>query len=91
MATGKWVALGVLVVSLLFTGVALANGAPSVDWWVIGGGSVSGAAGTISLDGTLGQWVAGSDTADTTHLCSGFWCGAGAQYDVYLPLVLRQG
>jgi hypothetical protein len=88
----KWIILGALAVSsLLFVGVTLANGTPSIDWWGIGGGGGSGTVGSTSLGGTIGQWVVGSDTTGTTQLCSGFWCGAVGEYRVFLPLVLRQG
>ena len=75
MITRKWIILVTLVVSLLFVGVALASGTPSIDRWVIGGGGGSGTAGSTTLDGTLGQWAVGSGTAGTTQLGSGFWGG----------------
>ena len=83
---GRWLALGVILVALVFTGAALAAAnAESLDWWVIaGGGGQAGAATT--LGGTVGQWVSGS----STQLCAGFWCGMAVQYRVFLPLVLRE-
>ncbi|MBE9508276.1 MAG: hypothetical protein IMY86_09530 [Chloroflexi bacterium] len=92
----KWMIPGTLVVSLLLVGMALAApNAHSIDWWVIGGGGGSGTAGTISLDGTIGQWAVGSGTSGATQLWSGFWGGGGAAgevdlYQVFLPLILRQ-
>jgi hypothetical protein len=93
--TKKWMLLGALFVSLLLVGTALAQGTPSVDWWVISGGGGSGAVGGTSLDGTMGQWVVGSGTSGTTQLGSGFWGGGSAagapdQYQIFLPVILRQ-
>jgi hypothetical protein len=82
-------------VCLLLVSPALsAANTASIDWWIIGGGGGSDQAGAISLDGTAGQWMAGSDTAGTTQLDSGFWsgcsqCGKAGPYSVLLPLVLR--
>ena len=53
--TKKWIVLGVLAVSLLLSSVALANGAPSVNWWVIGGGGGSATVGNTSLSGVFQQ------------------------------------
>ena len=79
----KWVILGTLVASLLLISAAqAAPNAPSIDWWVIGGGG-----GSDTVSGTVGQAM----TSDEPHfnLCVGFWCGAMAEYKVYLPLTLR--
>jgi hypothetical protein len=91
LTTKKWMILGVLLVSLLFAGTALAQG--SIDWWVIGGGGGSGTAGDTSLDGTIGQWAVGGGTSGATQLGSGFWGGGGAEGPVggiFLPVLLRQ-
>ena len=92
--TKKWMLLGALVVSLLLVRTALAQ-APSISWWVIGGGGGSNTVGNISLDGTVGQWAVGSGTSGSTHLGSGFWGGGSAagapdQYPIFLPVILRQ-
>lgn len=82
---------GALVASTLVAGVALAAaGDPTIDWWVIGAGGGSETVGDVSLGGTAGQWVAGTDATDTTHVDSGFWSGLAGGHDVFLPLVLRQ-
>jgi hypothetical protein len=83
--------VGVLIASLLVGGVALAAASgPTVDWWVIAAGGGLDSATGVSLGGTAGQWVAGSDAADTTHLDSGFWGWVNAGHRAFLPLVLRQ-
>ena len=84
------IALGALVVtSLLLTGVALAQGTPSIERWVIAGGGGSGASNGIRLSGTLGQWAVGSGEAGAAYLGAGFWGGGVTGRDVYLPLVAR--
>jgi hypothetical protein len=77
---------------LLLTGVALANGTPIIDWWVIGGGGGHAEAGIYTLDASVGQAVAGVATDAGSELCTGFWCGtavAAVEYNIYLPLVLK--
>ena len=86
----KWIVLGVLTVSLLSAGVAMANGTSSIDWWVIGGGGGSATVGSTSLSGTIGQWTVGRDADGTTQLCSGYWYGASRWHRVFLPLALRE-
>jgi hypothetical protein len=43
-----------IAMALLLAGVALANGTPSIDWYVIGGGGghVESGDGVYALDGT---------------------------------------
>ena len=86
----KWAVRGVMVISLLSAGAVTASGGPSLDWWVIGGGGVSGTAGGSSLSGTCGQWMVGGGTAGSTQLGSGFWPGALGGESVFLPLLLRE-
>jgi hypothetical protein len=83
-----------LAALLLLTSVVLASGTPSVDWWVIGGGGGHAESAPYALDGTVGQPVVGVVSDDPYELCSGFWCrgagaGAGAEYKIYLPIILR--
>ncbi|MBN1921611.1 MAG: hypothetical protein JW892_10225 [Anaerolineae bacterium] len=81
----RWLALSVILAVLAFAGATLAAAnAASLDWWVIASGGQGGA--TTSLGCTVGQWASGSGGA---QLCAGFWCGAAAQYRVFLPLVLK--
>jgi hypothetical protein len=93
--TKKWMIAGVLLIVGLFflAGAALAQGTPSVDWWVIGGGGGSASNGGTSLDGTIGQSAVASSENGTTHLDSGFWGGAVSGTDgveIYLPFMVRQ-
>lgn len=90
-----WIAPLVAIASLLMVSVALAqSGADySLPWWTVDGGGVTNRTqGGYTLGGTAGQpdalvWSDGSYV-----LSGGFWEGgfaAGADYRVYLPLVLR--
>jgi hypothetical protein len=86
----KWAILGALVAGLLLMSAAqAAPNAPNIDWWVIGGGGGSDTASGTTLSGTIGQVIAGTDSDGTQELCAGFWCGAAAEYKIYLPLILK--
>lgn len=94
MAKRDWMILTALAASLLLAGVTLAApGAPTVDWWVLGGGDAGGTAGNVALHATAGQPVVGLDEDGGYAVCAGFWCGsslaAGSPAStIYLPLVL---
>lgn len=79
----------VLLMLILLVGGASAQGPLTIDWFVIGGGGGHAEAAPYALDGTIGQAMVGVVSSASYELCSGFWCGAAAQYRVYLPLVLR--
>jgi ribosomal protein S27AE len=76
--------------SLLLAGAVLANGLPSVDWQVTGGGGGHFEQGIYTLDNTIGQPVVGTDSTGIYDLCAGFWCRP-EEYEIYLPVVLRNG
>ena len=82
-----------LVLSLLVTGVTLANNDVVRSRWVLGGGAsdAASAAGGVALHATLGQPVVGVVTGagGNVTLGQGFWNGAIAEHTVYLPLVTR--
>jgi len=86
----KTVILTVTALAILLAAVALANGGPSIDWYVIGGGGGHSEAGSYALDGTVGQAVVGITSSGGYELCSGFWCGMAVEYKIYLPLVLKR-
>jgi len=77
----------ILFSSLLLTGLVLAQGA--VDWDVLGSGGGHAEAGIYSLDGTIGQALAGRISNAPYELCAGFWCGTATDYKVYLPIVIK--
>jgi hypothetical protein len=74
---------------------AVPEGPLEISWWTVdGGGGMSSAAAGISLEATVGQPDAGAHTGAGYDLRSGFWGGgalAGLVYDVFLPLVLKNG
>jgi len=85
----------VLALSLVVAGLALANG--GVEWTrevLSGGGAGFAAGGDVALRATLGQPVGGAISRGDVTLGQGFWHGgaaAGGGYEIYLPLVLRDG
>ncbi len=82
----------ILILSLVVTGLVLANGGVELPRWVLGGGASDSAAGSVTLRATLGQPVVGLVSGGNVTLGQGFWRGgslAQGEYDVYLPLVLR--
>jgi hypothetical protein len=74
---------------LLISVILAATTATTLEQYVIGSGGGRTEAGIYSLAGTVGQPVAGTDSAAPFELCSGFWCGVDASFTVYLPLVTR--
>jgi hypothetical protein len=89
--------LGIVLAVLLLTGSAVVVNAQSngykIDWWTGtgGGGAAQSADDTYTLHGTVGQPDAGTlrSADDTYALTGGFWGGAATEYDIFLPLVLR--
>lgn len=82
----------VLAVLLLLGSGALAQSGGGYDltWWTAdGGGQTFSAGGGYSLGGTIGQPDAGLLAGSGYHLSGGFWSGAAAVYDIYLPIVVR--
>ena len=61
-------------------------------WWTVDGGGAVGAGSPRpnTRGGTSGQPDAGPVLANGGYtLAGGFWGGAAAQYNIYLPVVLR--
>ena len=90
-------AVGCALLALAPLAFAQSNGGYDLDWWTVdgGGGTIGGggAAGTYTLMGTIAQPDAGTLTGGGYSLAGGFWVGEGggvaAEYDIYLPLVVR--
>jgi hypothetical protein len=63
----------------------------TVDWWTVDGGGQSEPDGPgYTLSGTMGQPDADSWSGGEYTLSGGFWGNGGAlQYNIYLPVVLR--
>lgn len=77
-----------LAMLLILASIVSADGVPTIDWWVVGGGGGSADAGSYRLSGTVGQPIAGIASGSTRQLCAGFWCGAVLVDYVYLPLII---
>lgn len=62
----------------------------TIDWYTIDGGGTSfSTGGPYSLGGTIGQPDAGLMGGGSFTLVGGFWGGSIINYNVYLPLVLK--
>ncbi len=61
-----------------------------LSWYTIdGGGAMNSNGGSYSLGGSIGQPDAGSMGGGSYQLNGGFWGGASINYNIYLPLVLK--
>ncbi len=81
-----------ILVAALFawrvTALAQSGGSYTLDWFTVNGGGKSGG-GSYALVGTIGQSNAGAMSGGSYTLMGGFWGGAASNYNVYLPLVLK--
>jgi len=86
-----------LLASVLLAGVARAAPPPGLEIirHVIGGGGGHLEQSPYVLNFTIGQPVVGQVSRTPYQLCAGYWCGVGAEqgepadYEIFLPLVLR--
>ena len=84
------VVVGLVVVLLVAATVQAQTGDYDLTWSTIdGGGAMLSTGGSYSLSGTVGQPDAGTLSSGGYTLNDGFWGGAAANYNVYLPLVLK--
>jgi hypothetical protein len=61
-----------------------------LSWYTIdGGGATFSTGGSYSLGGSIGQPDAGSLSGGSYQLNGGFWSGASINYNIYLPLTLK--
>lgn len=78
---------------LVLTGAALAQsgGGYDLSWNTVdGGGYTFSTGGGYTVGGTIGQADAGAMTGGGYTLEGGFWAGGGpVEYEIYLPLVVR--
>ena len=85
--SGKAIWIGLLM--LLVAGSVLAQGAPAISRWNIGGGGGVASGGNVVLHGALGQGIAGPSSGGNVMISAGFWAGGPVRHAVYLPLVVR--
>jgi hypothetical protein len=84
--------LGLLAAFLLASGAAAAPALPlAVEQTraVWSGGFTSASAGSVTLNGTLGQPFVGQSQSGNVTLRHGFWHGTDVVNKVYLPMVSR--
>jgi hypothetical protein len=82
--------LGAVALGAVAPALAQSGGGYDLTWWTAdGGGQTFSAGGGYSLGGTIGQPDAGLLAGTGYQLEGGFWSGATAIYDVYLPVVMR--
>jgi hypothetical protein len=61
----------------------------AVEWSAVGTGGWPMGSSQFDLDSTAGQAATGSSESPGYALCAGYWCGAAVEYEVHLPLILR--
>ncbi len=78
MMNGKrWARLISPLLTLLLTGIVLAQASPAFDlrWHILAGGGGSRASAHFRIDDTSGQWVDGVATSSRVLIRAGFWPG----------------
>ena len=80
----------VVVAALSLGGVALASSlaTAAIDWHVLSAAGAPAAGAQISLNGSLGQPIAGPASSASVSLQAGYWQRA-ADSQFYLPLVSK--
>ena len=81
-----------IVLLLIVASAALAQSGSGYDltWSTIdNGGGESDGSGYV-LNGTIGQPDAGLLSGGGYTLSGGYWSGTNAQYNIYLPLIVKQ-
>lgn len=84
--------LGLLAVTLLVTGIVLAQSSYDLSWHTMDGGGGTSSGGPYALSATIGQPDAGAMSGGEFALQGGFWAAgspAQPQFKVYLPTVVR--
>jgi len=83
----------VLLAFFLLAGSALAMRSTNywLDWFTpaTGGGGGPASSTNYRVNFTVGQSAIGTSASTNYGGCLGYWCGAGAQFRIYLPLVLK--
>lgn len=88
--TVSFLALAALLLLLAATISAIESTTYRLDWFTpltSGGGAASSA--NYAINFTVGQSVASASSSTNHTICLGYWCSGATQYEIYLPLVLR--
>lgn len=92
------VILGLTFSLILLVGVAQAGSSANyaINWQVFSGGGMPASAGTVTLNGSLGQTAIGPASSSTFGVNSGYWYGITKQSpespgasNIYLPLISK--
>ncbi len=70
-------------------GQARPAGLSSQPWSVLGAGGGHASSASYSLDGTIGQPLAGFSASHNVSLQAGYWQSAETRVYVYIPLAIR--
>ncbi len=60
----------------------------AINWQVLSGGGAPASAGTISLNGSLGQTAIGPSTSTSFKLGAGYWLEQVGS-TLYLPIIVK--
>ena len=82
----------ILALVLILAGSVWAMG--STNYWLNWFTPLTGSGGksnstNYAVDFTVGQSVIGTGSSPNYEGCLGYWCGAGDEYKMYLPLISR--
>jgi hypothetical protein len=80
---------GFLLLALASIAFAQVSSNYDLSWHVTGGGVGRMDSTGHSLQGTLGQTMSGSMSSTGHSLCTGYWCQGAEEFEIYLPLILR--
>ena len=87
---GMVILIGLLIAFPTLTRSQSAPTATDLSWYTVdGGGATFSTGGPYSLGGTIGQPDAGVMSGGSYTLAGGFWGGTAINYNIYLPLVLK--
>lgn len=89
----RWLLIAFLLVLLLAVTLparAMQSTTYKLDWLVpLTGGGGSASSTHYNAHITIGQSVIGVENSTNSGACIGFWCGAGGEYYIMLPLITR--
>jgi len=84
-----------LTVILLLAGSVLAMSSTNyrLDWFtpMTGGGGAPASSASYAVNFTVGQTAIGASSSANYGAGLGYWCGAVAQFRIFLPVVLKSG
>ena len=84
-------ALAALLLLLVGNALAMQSANYRLDWYTPGTGGGGGPADSASyaVNFTVGQTAIGTMSSTNYGGCLGYWCQAGGESRIHLPLILR--